>query len=53
MEKFYTVKEVVELLRVSKQTIYNWQHRNKIKITYLNGIPRISESEINRIVKGE
>lgn len=52
MEKQYTIKEVCKILGVTRQCIYHWERLGKINFTRVNGLPRISESELKRIVKG-
>lgn len=51
MEKQYTIKEVCKILGVTRQCIYHWERLGKINFTRVNGLPRISESELKRIVK--
>lgn len=53
MEKQYTVKETCKLLGITRQCLYKWKKDGKIKFTRVNGLPRIPESELKRIVKGE
>ena len=53
MEKQYTVKEVCNLLGVTRQCIYQWKSLGKIKFNRVNGRPRIPESELKRITKGD
>lgn len=53
MEKQYTIKEVCVLLGITRQSLYNWEKCGKIHFTRVNGLPRISESELKRIVKEE
>lgn len=51
MEKFYKTKEVAEMLSVTLRTVDRWRKSGKINTTMVNGRPRISESEIKRILK--
>lgn len=51
MEKQHTIKEVCQLLGVTRQCIYKWEKQGKIKFSRVNGLPRISESELKRITK--
>lgn len=51
MEKQYTIKEVCKILGVTRQCLYHWERSGKISFTRVNGLPRISESELKRIVK--
>ena len=49
--KFYTLKEVAEILRVSRQTIYNNLKRGRIKATKYGKEYRISEEELQDLLK--
>lgn len=53
MEKLYKIKEASGLLSVSRVTIYRWAKKGKISIVYINGNPRIKESELKNLMKGE
>lgn len=53
MEKQYTIKEVCSLLGVTRRTLYNWEKEGKLHFNRVNDLPRIAESELKRIVKGE
>lgn len=53
MEKQYKVKEACDILGVTKDTIYRWHRNGIIKFNRVNGSPRIPESELKRMVKGE
>lgn len=53
MERFYKISDVAEVFSVTRQTIYNWIEEGKINVTRINGIPRISEKEIERLKRGE
>lgn len=51
MEKQYTIKEACDILGVTRNTIYKWEKDGKIKFNRINGLPRIPESELKRIVR--
>lgn len=53
MEKFYKIKDVAEVFSVTRQTIYNWIAEGKVNVIRINGNPRISEKEVERLKKGE
>lgn len=53
MEKQYTVKEACELLGITRAGLYKWKKQGKIRFNRVNGLPRIAESELKRIVKNE
>ncbi|MCD6360541.1 MAG: helix-turn-helix domain-containing protein [Armatimonadetes bacterium] len=49
--RLYRVSEVADILRVTKQTVYNWIRGGKIKAVRLpSGSLRIPESEVKRIL---
>ena len=50
MEKIYIIKEVAELLRVSKPTVYRMMKDGKIKPVKLGGRTLFKESELNRFI---
>ncbi len=53
MEKFYTPEEVAANLKVSRKTIYNWIQEGRLKAVKIGHFWRISESELNRLLKGD
>jgi len=48
MEKYYTIKEVAEIFKVSKRTIYDLIHSNKLRNIKIGRIYRISSEDLNR-----
>lgn len=53
MEKFYTPEEIAANLKVSRKTIYNWIQEGRLKAVKIGHFWRISESELNRLLKGD
>lgn len=51
MEKLYTIKEVTDILCVTRQAIYQWNKKGILKFVRVNGNPRITESELKKLVK--
>jgi len=51
MEKLYTIKEVADMLKVNKMTVYQWIYKGKIKSVKVMGNVRIKVEEIERLVK--
>ncbi len=50
-EKYYKPKEVCELLRIDRRTLWKWIKGGKIRVIKLpSGRHRIPESEIKRIL---
>ena len=53
MEKYYTPEEVAELLKVSRETVYNWLRAGKLKGAKVFNFWRISETELKRLLEGK
>ena len=53
MEKYYTPEEIAANLKVSRKTIYNWIREGRPKAVKIGHFWRVSESELNRLLKGE
>lgn len=53
MEQLYTFDEVAKLLKVTRKTLERWEKKNIIKVVRINNKPRIAESELKRLTKGE
>ena len=53
MERYYTPEEIAKLLKVSRETVYNWLRAGKLKGPNVFNFWRVSESELNRLLKGE
>ena len=53
MEKYYTPEESAANLKVSRKTIYNWIQGGRLKAVKIGHFWRVSESELNRLLKGE
>lgn len=46
MEKFYTIKELAEALKVTELTVRRWRKSGKLKSTEIGGVIRISETQL-------
>ena len=53
METYYTPKEIAEKLKLNIGTIYKWIREDRVRAVKLGDVWRISESELNRLLKGE
>lgn len=51
LDKFYTLNEVADILRVSRRTIYRYIKMGKLKAVKVHGQWRVSSEEIKRIKK--
>lgn len=51
-EKYYTMKEVAEMFKVTEMTVRNWIYDQKILKAYKIGrVVRITESDIEKFKK--
>jgi len=50
-ERYYTVREVAQMLRFDKMTIYRWIKSGKIKAVKINNRWLIPAEEVERIIK--
>lgn len=48
--KLYTSKEVMQILKVSKTTLYTYVRLNELKVIRIGRNVRISEDELNRFI---
>ena len=52
MEKYYTIKEVAEIIRVTPSAVTKWISGGKLKATKIAGVVRIKEEDLNNFIKG-
>lgn len=52
-DEFYTVKEVAQILKCSKNKVYDLLRKKKIKYLPLGDMKRIPREEIERLKAGE
>lgn len=46
----YSLKEVIELLKITKNTLTNWRKQGKIKVVHIGGRVLIRKTEIERLL---
>lgn len=52
MNKFYTVQEVADILKVRRHTVYRWIYAGRLKAHRISrGVVRIEEQELERFIK--
>ena len=51
IEKLYTIKEVADLLRVSKPTVYHWFNTGQLRYVWVGVHRRVPESAIKQFVR--
>lgn len=49
--KMYTLQEVADMVRVSRQSIYNWIRSGRLKATKYGKEYRITEEELKKFLK--
>jgi len=49
--KFYTIKEVADMLRVHERTIHNWILSGKLEVIKIKKTIRISEEQLNKLIE--
>lgn len=50
-EKYYTVKEIADRFRVSRQAVYDWIREGKLQAVQLGERVRVPESALNAFVR--
>ena len=53
MMKYYTVKEVAEMLKVSEKSVRDWINKDKLNAGKAGRQWRISESDIKEFLEGD
>ena len=48
--KYYTIKEVAEMFKLSEGTVRNWVWQGKVQIIKIGNATRITEEEIHRLI---
>jgi len=51
MDKLYTIKETMGLLKISKSNVYRLMTNGKLKAVKLGGRTLFKESELNRFIE--
>lgn len=51
MEKYYTAKEVADILKVNIQTIFKWLRESKLPSDKVGGQYRITEKHLEQFIK--
>ena len=50
-DELYTPIEVANRLKVTKEAVYNWVKRNKLKSVRFGRVVRIKGSELNKLIE--
>lgn len=50
MPEYYTINEVSAMLKVNRQTVYNWHRQGKIELVKVGARNRITPEELARFI---
>lgn len=50
MEKYYTVEEVADILKVNKFTVYRWVNEKRLKSLKFGTSVRISQKDLDQFL---
>lgn len=50
-DEFYTMNEVIKLLKISRQNLYNWRKAGIVKTTKIRGKILFKKSEIESLIE--
>lgn len=53
MDELFTPQEVAQKLKIDMSTVYRWIREGRLKAVKIGHFWRISESELNRLLKGD
>jgi predicted site-specific integrase-resolvase len=51
-EAFYTLGEVIEILKVSRTTLWRWRNERGLCMVRIHGVIRIRKSDLGRFLNG-
>ncbi len=51
MEEYYTVDEVAKVLKVTRQTVYDWMRSGRLEYVIVGDRRRISQSALQAFIK--
>ena len=51
-EAFYTLGEVIKVLKVSRTTLWRWRNERGLRMVRIHGVIRIRKSDLDRFLNG-
>ena len=51
MPEYLTISEVSAMLKVNRQTVYNWHRKGKIELVKVGARNRITKEELQRFIE--
>jgi excisionase family DNA binding protein len=46
-EEFYTLGEVIKILKVSRTTLWRWRNERGLRMVRIHGVVRVRKSDLN------
>jgi len=46
-EEFYTLGEVIKILKVSRTTLWRWRNEGGLRMVRIHGVVRVRKSDLN------
>ena len=46
-EEFYTLAEVIRILKVSRTTLWRWRNERGLRMVRIHGVIRVRKSDLN------
>lgn len=53
MEKYLTIEEIMELMKVSRTTVHNWMKSGMLKYYKIGRLVRIKEEDLKKFIEGK
>ena len=53
MNEYLTIKEVTEILKVSRTTVYNWMTSGRLKFFKIGKLVRIKKEDLKKFIEGK
>ena len=51
-EEFYTLGEVIKILKVSCTTLWRWRNERGLRMVRIHGVVRVRKSDLNSFLNG-
>ena len=51
-EAFYTLGEVIKILKVSRTTLWRWRNERGLRMVRIHGVIRIRKSDLGHFLNG-
>jgi excisionase family DNA binding protein len=51
-EEFYTLGEVIKILKVSRTTLWRWRNERGLRMVRIHGVIRVRKSDLDSFLEG-